>query len=456
MSNIIKLDKFVPREYQMPLIKSFEEGKLRRYMAIWPRRAGKDLCAFNLLIRAALRRVGTYFYIFPTYSSARKILWNCIDIQGNRVIEYYLPEEIVKVKQEQQMRITLTNGSQIQILGSDDVDKTLVGTNAVGMIFSEYALQDPRAWSLSIPILRASDGWALFISTVRGKNHFFDLFQVANGNKDWFCEKLTIENTKHISIQQIEEDIKSGEISKDLAMQEYWNNWELGVDGSFYGRIVEELYRNNQITPVQWEPYLPVYTAWDIGFSDDTCILFVQLHSNQIRIIDFYSNSKMGLDHYAKVIKEKPYTYGKHIGPFDLAVHDLSTGVSRWRMMNELGITFMRYTDDLPRIADGIEQVRRHLPKFWIDDKIGKPIVKALENYREDKNEKLGTFKQKPVHDKFSHIADAVRYLCVALPKLSNTNNPQELAKRYNQAVLGTDTSLPKFFQSNNEQFPSY
>ena len=126
---IIKLDKFSPRPYQQKLVTAFEEGKVKRFVAIWPRRAGKDICAFNLLIRAALRRVGTYFYVFPTFSMGRRILWDAIDIDGRRIIDHYLPEEIISGRNEQQMRIRMINGSQIQILGSDDVDKSLVGTN---------------------------------------------------------------------------------------------------------------------------------------------------------------------------------------------------------------------------------------------------------------------------------------------------------------------------------------
>src|SRR5215469_8624935 len=117
--NEIRLDRFKPRPYQYDLCNAFESNAFKRYLIVWPRRAGKDICALNLLIRAALRKIGTYFYVFPTFSMGRRILWDAIDISGQKVLQYYVPEDIVQSRNEMQMRIRLVNGSQIQILGSD-------------------------------------------------------------------------------------------------------------------------------------------------------------------------------------------------------------------------------------------------------------------------------------------------------------------------------------------------
>lgn len=442
----IRLDRFIPRDYQNKLVTAFEEAKIKRFVAIWPRRAGKDICAFNLVIRAALRRVGTYFYVFPTFSMGRRILWDAIDIDGRKVIDHYLPEELVTAKNQQQMKIVLINGSQIQVIGSDDVDKSLVGTNAVGIVYSEYALQDPHAWQLAIPILKASAGWALFISTVRGRNHFYDLYEAVRDRDDWFCEKLTIEDTRHITVEEIEKEIESGQISRDLAMQEFWNDFNLGVEGSFYGKYIDDLRKKNQITDVPWEPYLPVFTAWDLGYNDNTSIIFFQIQGPNIRIIDHYSNNKQGLEHYAKVVKSKEYTYAKHIAPHDIAVHDLSTGVSRWKMMHDLGITFMRTEGKLPSVEDGIEAVRRMLPRCWIDRNKCESLLKSLENYRQEYDNKRKVYKSNPLHDWSSHDCDSARYMAIALPKLTSNSSPQELKDRYNRAMYGPSYSDNGFF----------
>ena len=446
---IVKIDRFIPRDYQQKLVDAFESQRYKRYVAIWPRRAGKDICALNLLIRAALRRVGTYFYVFPTFSMGRRILWDAIDIEGNRVMQHYIPPEIIDNKNEQQMKIRLINGSQIQIVGSDDVDKSLVGTNAVGIVYSEYALQDPHAWQLAIPILKASNGWSLFISTVRGRNHFYDLYEAVKNHDDWFCERLTVEDTKHISVAEIEKEIESGQISRDLAMQEFWNDFNLGVEGSFYGRYIDDLHKRTQIINVAWEPYLPVHTAWDLGYNDSTVIIFFQLQGPSVRIVDYYENNKQGLEHYAKVIHDKPYTYGKHIAPHDIAVHDLSTGISRWKMMHDLGITFMKYHEKLPSIDDGIEAVRRILPKCWFDEHKCSKLIKALENYRQEFDNKRKVYRSTPLHDINSHAADAFRYLALSIPKLQANSSPEELKDRYNKAMYGTNHIDRGFFSDH-------
>src|SRR3546814_20468047 len=101
------------------------------------------------------------------------------------------------------------------------------------MIFSEYSLQDPRAYSFSRPILTANDGFALFLSTPRGKNHLWTLYQIAKESPDWFVSKLTIEDTNHISLWEIEKERSSDEMSDDLIQQEYYNSFDMGVEGSY-------------------------------------------------------------------------------------------------------------------------------------------------------------------------------------------------------------------------------
>jgi hypothetical protein len=356
-----------------------------------------------MMVRAALRRVGTYFYIFPTFTSGRRILWDAIDIQGNRIMYKYIPEEIIESRNEQQMRIRLTNGSQILILGSDNYDTAIIGTNAVGMIFSEYALQDSMAWSLSIPILNASAGWALFVSTPRGKNHLWSLYNVAENNPNWFCQKLSLDDTCHVPVDEIRREIEEGQMSEDLVQQEFYCSFDLGVEGSFYSKHMDNLRLKSQITSVPWEPYFPVFTAWDLGFNDPTTIIFAQKIGQTIRIIDCYENTKKGLDHYAKIVKEKPYTYSKHLAPFDIAVHDLGTGISRWKTMHDLGITFIKYDTKQPSIEDGIEAVRRNLPKMWFDETNCKSLIKSLENYRQEFDVKRKIYKDNPLHDWSSH-----------------------------------------------------
>jgi len=147
----IKLNQFKPREYQEGIINALERDNFKKIFTIWPRRSGKDFTIFNLVIKAALRRVGSYFYCLPTFKQARLVIFDSITIDGKRFLDF-IPSELVYKKNVQEMKITLINGSIIQFIGSDTYDTSLVGTNPVMVIFSEYALADDRAYKFVRPI----------------------------------------------------------------------------------------------------------------------------------------------------------------------------------------------------------------------------------------------------------------------------------------------------------------
>jgi phage terminase large subunit len=429
------ISKFFPRNYQLDLCQAFEEGKYKKFLLVWPRRAGKDICSLNLLLRAACRRVGNYFFCLPTYRQARSVIWDCIDNDGNRILKNFIPDELVESRNEMFMRIRLKNGSQIQLIGSDSYDKSLVGSNAAGIVFSEYAISDEKAYMYSIPILKASQGWVLINSTPRGKNQLWDLYISAKKSKDWFCEKLTLEVTKHISKEEIEKEIEEGKISRDLAEQEFSCSFDMGAEGSIWGKAIDSIRFKGQITNVLWDPSLLVHTAWDLGYSDPTCLIFAQYTSDkQLRIIDYYEKSKEDMSHFVKYMNEKPYTYGKHILPFDVGNHEQSSGITRRKALQDLGVKVVLYNEKPMLLDDQIEAVRRTIPRVWIDDKKCEVLIRALENYRQEYDSKHGVYSIKPVHDKFSHGASAMRYLCSYLPKLQNNCDPEELDRRYQES----------------------
>jgi hypothetical protein len=403
-----------------------------------------------------LRKIQTIFYVFPTYSGGRKILWDAITIDGTRVLDY-IPEELIESRNEQQMRIRLKNGSVFQIIGSDSYDTSLVGTNPGGIVFSEYALADPRAYQYSRPILNANDGWALFISTPRGKNHLYDLYQIALDNPEtWFAYKMTVEETGHIPLELIQQELDSGEMSDDLIQQEYFVSFEKGVEGSFYSKYLDEMHIRNQIGTVPWQPSLKVHTAWDLGYDDDTAIIFFQVSGQCINIIDCYAKNKVGLEHFADLVLSKPYIYGMHIAPHDIMVHELGSGMTRIEKLARLGISCVRDHD--PKngqigLHDGIEHVRTTLPRCFIDAVMCAPLLKSLANYRSEWDEKVGRYKEEPKHDKWSHFADAFRYMAVGLAKTMPGKTAADLTRLHQEARSGGPVgNLPPIFQAGKGQ----
>ncbi len=400
---------WAPRPYQFPLWKFLEDGG-KRAVAVWHRRAGKDLLSINWCAVSALTRPGLYWHLFPTYNQGRKIAWDGMTRDGRKFIDHF-PKEMWEAVNNTEMRLTLKNGSIYQVVGTDNVDR-LVGANPVGVVFSEYSLQDPRAWDYIRPILAENGGWALFIYTARGRNHGYDLLNMARRNERWYQQVLTVEDTRAISAEAVVEEREAG-MPEEMIQQEFYCSFDAPLVGSYYGNAMAKLLADGRLCSLPLEPRLEVHTAWDLGVSDSTAIVFYQKHGQEIRIIDYYEASGEGIAHYAKVLKEKDYVYGEHLAPHDIQVRELGSGKSRLEVARELGIRF-RVVPNL-RIDDGIEAVRTTLPKCWFDEKKCSHLIESLRQYRKDFDEKNKVFRDKPLHDWTSHPADAFRYLCVGI-----------------------------------------
>lgn len=441
---VITLDKFEFRDYQLPLIDAIENKGYKRVIGILPRRCGKDYAAWNIMIRAALMRVGVYWYIGPTYSQMRKIIWDAIDNDGNSFLSF-IPEELIDSKNSQTMTIRLVNGSIIQMIGSEKYD-ALRGANPVGCIFTEYSMQNPKAWDVVDSIFKANNGWVIFISTPKGKNHFYDLWEFAKKYpNEWFAYIKTIDDTKHIDIKEIERDIENRRYSYDFARQEYWCSFAMGVDGSVYGKALQAIKSNDQIGNIPYNPSKPVHTAWDLGWADPTVIIFFQYYNNNIYIIDFYKKSFEHCEHFAKYIANKPYHYGRHIGPHDLENHEQTSGLTRKARWAQLGIRF--HVSKRVSKEEGLEAVRANIPSFFIDEKRCKDLIVDMENYRYKFDESYNRYSRDPIHDAFSHSCDALKYLCLNL-SLLRTGMTQEDADalRYS-STSRHDITLPRELQ---------
>lgn len=378
----LKLDRFEPRSYQKQIMDAIISGK-KKVLAILPRRAGKDIVAFCCAIRQCASKTCTVYYVFPTYAMGRKIIWDAIDNDSHRILDWYCPDEICEQKNSSDMKIRFKNGSILKFVGSDNYD-SLVGSNFQAVIFSEYALQDPNAYAYLRPIMVANGAWALFITTPRGKNHLYDLYNIALNNSEWYCLKMSVEETGHIPIQAILKEKEEGLISEDLIQQEYYCSFELGIEGAYYTKYIDKMRLKGQIGNVAWESAYKVHVAFDLGIRDSTCMIFFQICNNIVRIIDFYENTDQGLEHYAQVLQQKGYNYGRFIMPHDIMVRDFTGGgITRYEKATQLGIKPITPCPNIP-LVDGIECVRSTFSKVWIDETNCKELIKALENYRKD------------------------------------------------------------------------
>lgn len=386
----------------------------KRAAAVWHRRAGKDDIALHWTATAAHLRTGNYWHMLPEAKQARKAIWTAINGHtGLRRIDEAFPPEIRSGVVDDEMIIKLKCGSTWQVVGSDNFN-SLIGSSPVGIVFSEYAVAKPQAWDFLRPILAENGGWALFIYTARGENHGKDLYEMAKSNPEWFAQRLTVDDTKAIPQGVIDEERRSG-MSEAMIQQEYYCSFSAPVAGSYYGELLNRAETEKRIGIVPYDPSALVTTAWDLGYGDDTAIWFAQIIGTDKRIVDYYENRGVGLDHYAKVLKEKPYVYHRHLLPHDGAKGELIAGTTIVKQAQAL--LGEKTIEVQPRLTveEGINAARVLLATCRFDEAKCSAGLKALKLYRRDWNEERKVFSDRPRHDWTSHAADAYRGLALGL-----------------------------------------
>jgi|ERR1043165_2232661 hypothetical protein len=431
----IQLNKFQPREYQQEIINALEKG-FKKVLIVLPRRSGKDLTCWNIAVLQCIKKVCLVQYILPTFGQARRSIWEAIDSSGNSFLSYIPPKLIAKINTAD-MKVVFTNGSILQCLGGDTHDTSIRGTNPFMVVLSEYAyMQSEEVYNTVRPILAANGGTILVNSTPRGKNFFWHMYNVAQELPDWYVLYKTTDDINHIPLEALNQE--RAQMSPELFAQEYLCSFSRGVQGAIFGTVLEDIKRKGQITSVSWEPGLLVHVAMDIGVKDATTLIFFQVvgEGTVIRIIDCYSNNNMGLDHYAHYLQQKPYRYGKYFAPHDLMVREWGGGaITRYEKARQLDINFtvLEQID----VADSIENVLTHFPKFWIDAEKCKSLVNALENYYREWDDAKQIYKAKPVHNWASNYADALRYLCQAIHKTKKGLTAEEFDRKRAEALYG-------------------
>ena len=409
---------YKPREHQKAV-----HNKLKRFnVLVCHRRFGKTVLCINELLKKAMQNTLSrprYYYLAPTYSMAKRTSWDYLK-------EYtsVLPNVTYH---ETELRADLPNGARIQLLGCERPD-SLRGLYIDGVVLDEVAQMPPRLWTEIIrPALSDREGFMVAIGTPQGHNAFFDLYDYASHNEDWYAETFKASETDIISELELNE-------AKALMPDEvYESEFECSFDsasiGSIYAKGLTKADEEKRITKVPYELGIKVNTYWDLGMADKTAIWFVQQKGSAFHIIDYFEDSGESLEYYTTVLDEKKYIYDTHYLPHDANVRELGTGVSRVETAQSLGMR----TSIVPKLSveDGINAVRMVLSRCWFDHEKTKHGLDALRQYRWASNDR-GELKNKTVHDWTSHSADAFRYFAVG----NNQSSDWGSKLKYNNAGI--------------------
>jgi hypothetical protein len=389
---------------------------------------------------SAVNDPGYYVHMLPSQRQAKKVIWNARTKDGKRLLDWAFPRNLRSRIDNTELLIELKPtvagkaGSIIQFLGSDNYDSN-VGTNFKQIIYSEFALTKPAAREFFTPILKENRGREIIITTPRGRNHAYSLWQAALAQPDrWFTQSLNVGDTwcdeapmgpykPVITPQDIEDERADGK-PEAFIQQEYYVDWTAATIGAIYADLMEEARVDGRIGSHPHISGVPVHTAWDLGVSrgNETSIVFWQDMPTGPRVIDYYESHDQGLDHYAEVVHSKPYWYGTHWAPPDIKVRGWATQgaatrqhIAREKYGIEFTVVKQPKSGERGALVEGIQIARSLLPRCSIDEKAAKGLIDALDNYQwQWDDEKKALVGSKPLHDWSSNGADAFRYFALA------------------------------------------
>lgn len=389
-----------------PQFRAFHLRRQRWACLVAHRRAGKTVACVADLIDAALRTKrpdARYAYIAPLYVQAKDVAWAYLR-------QFTAPIPGVSYN-ESELRVDLPNGARIRLYGADNYDR-MRGLYLDGAVLDEYADIPPAAFGGVIrPALSDRRGWGVFIGTPKGRNLFFELWERAQQNPNWFTLMLRASETG--LLPQDELAAAAAEMTPEQYAQEFECSFDAAILGAYYGREIADAERSGRITHVPYDPALPVHTAWDLGAGVNMAIWLFQVAGASIHVIDHIEGLHQdGIPDCVRALNTRPYRYGLDFVPHDARAVEIGTGRTRIETLIGLGRNPRLVPDH--RVMDGINAARMTLPRAWFDAENCKHGVEALRQYRAEYDEKTRAFRDTPKHDWTSHFADAWRHLAMA------------------------------------------
>ncbi len=432
---LIKLPhKITLRSYQKEAWNAFFKHKKKHMLLIQHRRAGKTNFSVNVVAAASQQRVGAYYYLLPTLRQARRVVWEGRGKEGVRFIDHF-PPSMIKKTNNVEMKIEFWNGSIFRLLGTDRLNyDSLVGGNPLGIIYDEFALQNPVGRDYLLPIIGENDGWEMIISTPRGTNHLFELYDQVKDNDRWYTSLLTVDDTKTNAGERIISDQAIGDLrdsgwSEDKIQQEFYCSFTAAVTGAYYSVQLKQAEAEGRIRDYPIQTNIPIDTFWDIGYRDSTAVWIAQFHMDEIRVIAYYENSGEPIAHYINWIKDfrdrHNLTFGYHYGPHDIEHKNAAVGKSVSDIAREVGFRFERALPKIPRVQTGIELARSIFSRCLFHKSNCKRGLDCLREYHKKYNDKMQSFSDNPEHNWASHGSDAFRTMAEAMNHRRKSGRPQ-------------------------------
>jgi phage terminase large subunit len=407
MSKAVELTLYTPHEKQLEIHQSSARFKVLN----WGRRTGKSVFAINHTLIEAMKRPGRYWIVAPTYRQAKNIYWL-------EVIPQSIPKEVIQKKNEQESTVHLINGSVIELKGADNQD-SLRGAGIKGLILDEYAFMSPTVWETILrPTLVDSGGWAVFISTPKGFNHFYDLVEYASNHDNYLYSHATSYDNPHIPNNEVD-DLKADYLAKgreDEFYQEYMAEFRK-MTGLVYKQFDRKIH---VVDPKEVPEYGSHILGIDFGYTNPLAAVFVLVDKDDNWwIYDEVYDKELVTEQAVNIIQTKMGT-----NRFTSIIGD-SAAAQEISNYNNAGLPVKPCNKTKDSIMSGIRTISDKLkvlegtgkPKLFISSNC-KNIIFEFEAYhypeeREDRNA-----SEMPIKEN-DHALDALRYLALSV---HNTN----------------------------------
>lgn len=404
----------------------------KRAAVVWHRRYGKDDVALRWAAVSMMRRPASYWHMLPMKDQARTAIWDAVNPHtGKRRIDEAFHDKLFEKRDTDMLIRCRANDATWQVKGSDNYGAG-IGSSPAGIVFSEYSRADPNAWAFLRPILKENNGWALFISTPFGHNHFENMYRYAiseAGVQDgWFGELLTVEDTGLFTKEQIAQELRelaaergSLDEAQSVIDQEYYCSFDAAIPGAIYSRILADMEAMDppRIAPCPHDPGFDVECWSDLGATEgnDMAVIFTQKVGRETRIIDCDSDVGVGIDWLAEKLNQRArdrkfvYAPTPMIFPHDAAHPQASNrGAASFAQKFAQDYHYRSRVNPVTHsIAWSIDQTKHFLKTCIIDTTHCGPLLAAMRNYHRKWDPVRRTYSDKPVHDWSSNFCDAMR-----------------------------------------------
>jgi hypothetical protein len=396
---------YQPREHFIP----FHNRQARFATLVCHRRSGKTVAAVNDLIIGALEcrlPKPQLAYVAPNYAMAKRIAWEYTK-------QYAAP--LIEQIHETELRVTLKNEAKIYLLGAEKAD-SLRGIYLDGCILDEYAQIKPSAVSqVILPSLSDRQGWLVYMGTPRGKNHFYDMHKKAAASAEWFS--MFLKASQSGILPKAELDLIKSQMDGSDYEQEFECSFEAALRGAIYGAEMERSENEGRVKEFALDPNLPLDVIADLGYTDDTALGFFQKAPGGVLIHEVYVNNEMEWDSY---LDEMDLRNVRDVYlPHDARAKNLQTGRSIVEQTIKRGYRPRIVPDH--KLRDGIAATRKLLPFVYWNYPLCAGAIEAMKSYRREWDDNLGCYRERPVHDWASHVADMIRYLGVVFSNIEQT-----------------------------------